>query len=47
MLALRAAWIEGKDPAAALQYGKASGLTGLEPAVKSMLEIAELVPPPK
>jgi len=41
LLALRAAWLEGKDPAAALEYGKASGLTGLEPAVKSMLELAE------
>ena len=47
MLALRAAWIEGKDPAAALEYGKASGLTGLEPAVKSALGLAEPVPPPK
>ena len=37
LLALRAVWLEGKDPAAALEYGKASGLTGLEPAVKSML----------
>ena len=41
LLALRAAWVEGKDPAAALEYGRASGLTGLEPAVKSMLELAE------
>ncbi len=47
MLALRAAWVEGKDPAAALDYGKASGLTGLEAAVKSMLEIAEPAPTPK
>ena len=47
LLALRAVWLEGKDPAAALEYGKASGLTGLEPAVKSMLGLAESTPPPK
>lgn len=51
MLALRAVWVEGKDPAAALAYGKASGLTGLEPTVKSMLGLAEPAaapaPPPK
>ena len=45
LLALRAAWLEGCDPAAALEYGKTSGLTGLEPAVKSMLGLAELAPP--
>jgi uncharacterized protein (TIGR01244 family) len=37
LLALRAAWLEGKDPATALEYGRASGLTGLEPAVTSLL----------
>jgi len=47
MLALRAVWLEGKDPAAALEYGKATGLTGLEPVVKSMIGLAESVPPPK
>ena len=47
LLALRAVWLEGKDPAAALDYGKAAGLTGLEPAVKSMLGLAESAPPPK
>ena len=41
LLALRAAWLEGKEPVAALDYGKASGLTGLEPAVKSILGLAE------
>ncbi len=41
LLALRAVWLEGKDPAVALAYGKASGLTGLEPAVKSLLGLAE------
>lgn len=48
MLALRAAWLEGKDPASALAYGKASGLTHLEPAVKSLLGIpeTEAAPPP-
>ena len=46
MLALRAAWLEGKDPAAALEYGKATGLTGLEPTVKSMLGIADAAPAP-
>lgn len=51
MLALRAVWVEGKDPVAALDYGKASGLTGLEPTVKSMLGLTEPAaapaPPPK
>jgi len=49
MLALRAAWIEGKDPAAALAFGKASGLTHLEPAVKTLLGIADppTAPAPK
>jgi|WetSurMetagenome_2_1015567.scaffolds.fasta_scaffold161737_2 uncharacterized protein (TIGR01244 family) len=37
VLALRAAWLEGKEPAAALAYGEASGLTHLEPAVKTLL----------
>jgi uncharacterized protein (TIGR01244 family) len=37
MLALRAAWLEGKDPAAALAFGEASGLTHLEPAVRTLL----------
>lgn len=41
LLALRAVWMEGKDPAAALDYGRASGLTGLEPAVKAMIGLAE------
>ena len=41
MLALRAAWVEGKDPAAALAYGEASGLTHLEPAVKQLLGLPE------
>ena len=41
LLALRAVWLEGKDPAAGLEYGRASGLTGLDPAVKSMLGLAE------
>jgi protein tyrosine phosphatase (PTP) superfamily phosphohydrolase (DUF442 family) len=51
LLALRAVWVEGKDPAAGLDYGKASGLTGLEPAVKSILGLdvpaAPPVPPSK
>jgi len=47
LLALRAVWLEGKDSAAALDYGRASGLTGLEPAVKSMLGLAEPAPRPK
>ena len=41
MLALRAAWLEGKDAAAALDEGKAAGLTGLEPAVRSILGLAD------
>jgi len=44
LLALRAAWLEGMDPAAALEYGKASGLTHLEPAVSSLLGLAEATP---
>ncbi len=47
LLALRAAWIEGKEPAAALEYGKAAGLTGLEPSVKSILGIEDSAPPQK
>ena len=46
LLALRAVWLEGKDPAAALAYGQASGLTGLEPTVKSLLGLAEPVAAP-
>jgi len=41
MLALRAAWLEGKDPAAALAYGEASGLTHLDDAVRTMLGVPE------
>lgn len=37
MLTLRAVWLEGKDPAAALAFGEASGLTHLEPQVKTLL----------
>lgn len=46
MLALRAVWLEGKDPAAALEYGRAAGLTSLEPVVQAMLASAEPAPPP-
>jgi len=46
LLALRAVWLEGKDAAAALAYGQASGLTGLEPTVKSLLGLAEPVAAP-
>jgi uncharacterized protein (TIGR01244 family) len=38
ILALRAAWIEGKDPEAALALGKRAGMTRLEDAVKELLE---------
>jgi uncharacterized protein (TIGR01244 family) len=41
VLALRAAWLEGKEPAAALAYGEASGLTHLEPAVRALLGLSE------
>jgi len=37
VLALRAAWLEGADPQAALDHGLASGLTRLEPATREIL----------
>jgi uncharacterized protein (TIGR01244 family) len=40
LLALRAAWLEGVDPEKALQYGRESGLTGLEEATKELLALA-------
>jgi uncharacterized protein (TIGR01244 family) len=38
MLALRAAWLDGKDPAAALALGEAAGLTRSKATVKTLLE---------
>jgi len=37
LAALRAAWIQGKDPDEALRIGRAWGLKGLEPAVREKL----------
>lgn len=38
LLALRAAWHEGKDADAALQVGRDAGLTKLEPLVEQLLK---------
>ncbi len=46
LLALRAVWLEGKTPAAALEYGRAAGLTGLEPAVRGLLGLQEAAATP-
>lgn len=40
LLALRAAWLEGVDPEKALQYGRDSGLTGLDAATSELLGLA-------
>ncbi len=37
LLALEAAWVEGKPPAEALELGKAAGLTSLAPQVEKLL----------
>ena len=39
VLALREAWLGGKQPEEALSYGLASGLTGLEGKVREILEL--------
>ena len=39
LLALRAAWVQGADPATALALGKASGLAGLESKVRELLGV--------
>lgn len=41
LLALRAHWLEGMDADAALDLGRRAGLTGLEPAVRALLEEGE------
>ncbi len=38
LLALRAAWLDGADPEAALALGRAAGLRSLEPRVRELLE---------
>ena len=38
-LALRAAWIEGLEPADALDYGRASGMTRLDDRIREVLEL--------
>jgi uncharacterized protein (TIGR01244 family) len=45
MLALRRAWLEDAAPGEALAYGQAGGLTGLEPAVRELLDLAAAPPP--
>jgi uncharacterized protein (TIGR01244 family) len=37
LLALREAWLHGAEPEAALAFGRASGLTGLEPQTRELL----------
>lgn len=44
LLALRAAWLEGVDPAAALEFGRAAGMTGLEPTVSGLLGLSAKTP---
>jgi len=45
MLALRAAWLRGTDPAEALRVGRAAGLTKLEAEVRALLGLpAETAP---
>jgi uncharacterized protein (TIGR01244 family) len=43
-LALRSAWIEGSPPAEAFQYGLASGMTRLTPAIADILEVERPAP---
>lgn len=37
MMSLRAAWLQGADPEAALAIGRAHGLTAMEPVVRQLL----------
>ena len=37
LMALRAAWLHGESPEAALAVGRAHGLTGLEPVVRQIM----------
>lgn len=46
LLALRAFWLDRADPAAALELGRRAGLTKLEPAVRQLLGLPPLPPPP-
>jgi uncharacterized protein (TIGR01244 family) len=39
LLALRAAWLEGVEADEALAFGRAAGLTRLEPTVRDLLEV--------
>ncbi len=41
LLALEAAWVEGKPPEEAFELGKAAGLTGLAPQVRELLGLDE------
>ena len=45
MLALRSGWLEEVEAETALKYGKASGMTRLEPAVRELLGLPPLEPP--
>jgi uncharacterized protein (TIGR01244 family) len=39
ILALRAAWLHGVEPASAIAHGLANGMTRLEPAVRGLLDL--------
>jgi protein tyrosine phosphatase (PTP) superfamily phosphohydrolase (DUF442 family) len=45
LLALRAFWLEGASPTAALELGKRGGLTRLEPTVRTLLGLPEPTTP--
>ena len=47
LLALRAAWLEGVEPEKALQYGRESGMTGLEAATSERLGLAPAAAQPQ
>lgn len=40
LFALKAAWVDGMDPAAALELGREAGLTGLDEAVQELLGVS-------
>jgi len=45
ILALRAGWLQETDAEEALKYGKASGMTRLEPVVRELLGLPPVEPP--
>jgi uncharacterized protein (TIGR01244 family) len=46
LLAVRAFWLQGKPAEEALAFGKAAGLTRLEPSVRQLLGLPPLPPAP-